>query len=119
RHAAIRIALKALTGKARESREAQRTEDAVGVHVVDAGLDVPGTATHMFVAERFHSVLFLRPADHGIEAHVAGGFFFEFPNIAATALHDFRLAALIFGGHVACEGVRRLDRVIVYADENE
>jgi hypothetical protein len=59
RETAGRHDLEALAGKAREGREAQRAEHAVGVHVVHAGLDVPGATAHLLVAQRLHAVLLL------------------------------------------------------------
>ena len=113
------VGLEALAGKAGEGREAQRAEHAIGVHVVHAGLDVEGAAAHLLVAERLHAVFIFRPADHRVQAHVAGGALFEDPDVAAILLHDLGLAALELGRHVAREGIRRLDRVVVDADKDQ
>ncbi|MNF85122.1 hypothetical protein D3C84_675080 [compost metagenome] len=111
--------LETLASKAGESRKAQRTEHAIGVHVIDTVADVPGATAHLVVAQRLHAVLLLGPADHRIEAHVAGSLLLENPYITLSALDDMRLASLEAGRHVASKGIWRLDCVIIDADENQ
>ncbi len=119
RHAAVGVALEALPGETRERREAQGAQHAVGIHVIHARLDIPGAAAHVLVAERLHAVFLFRAAYDRIQAHVAGGLFLEHPHVAPAAFDNLGFPALVLGRHVAGEGVRRLDRVVVYADENE
>src|SRR5690606_8931933 len=87
----VRVVLEVLAGKAGEGGEADRAEDTVGAHVVDACLDVPGATAHVLVAQRLHAVLLLGPAHHRVEAHVAGGLAFEYPDVATAVLLDARL----------------------------
>ena len=46
-----------LPAQPRERREAQRREHTVGVHVVDARVDVPAARTHLLVRGRIDAVL--------------------------------------------------------------
>ncbi|MNR10053.1 hypothetical protein D3C85_1262830 [compost metagenome] len=115
-HGSVRVILEALAGEAGKGREAQRAEDAVGAHVVDPRLDVPGAAAHLLVTQRLHAVFLFRPADHGIEAHIAGGLLLEYPDVAPSMLFDMWLTALEALRHVPVEGSGRFDSVVVDAD---
>ena len=115
----VRHDLETLAGKTGKRRKAQRTEHAIGVHVFDARLDIPGSAAHLLVRERLHAVLFLRPADHGVQAHVTGRALFENPDVAAIDVFHLRLAALVLGRHVAIERTARFNHMIVDTDENQ
>src|SRR5690606_3982701 len=115
-YGAVRVVLEPLAGEARKGRKADRAEDAVSAHVIDPGLDVPGATAHVLVAQWFHAVLLFGPAHHRIEAHVAGGLAFEYPDVAAAVLLNSRLAALEALRHVAVESPGRFDGVVVHAD---
>src|SRR5690606_18426863 len=118
-HCAIRMILETLTGKTRERREAQGTEHAVSVHVVNTIRHAPGAAAHLVIAQRLHAVLFFWSANYRVQAHVAGGLLFENPHIAFAALDDMGLAPFEALRHVASKGVWWLDGMVINADENE
>ncbi|MNQ06009.1 hypothetical protein D3C85_187520 [compost metagenome] len=118
-HGAVWVVLEALAGEAGEGRETQRTENAVGVHVVDTVHDAPGTTAHLVVAQRLHAVFLFRATDHGIEAHVTGGLLLEHPDVAFVTLDHMRLASFEARRHMAGKGIWRLNRVIIDADENQ
>jgi hypothetical protein len=119
RDTAVFVALKPLSRKTREGREADRTQNAIGIHVIDTGLDVPGAAAHLFVAQRLHAVFLFGAADHRVQAHVTRGFFLEHPDVATFVVLDAGLAPLVLRGHMAGECIGWLDGVIVNADEDE
>ena len=111
--------LVALAGEAGERRrEVERRVDAVEVHVVDAGVDVPRAPAHLVEARRLEAQLVAWTADDRVQAHLVVA-----PVVVQPVLHAV-VVDLHPGGAIgepardaALEQVRRLDEVVVDRDE--
>ena len=97
-------------------REAERPEDPVRVHVVDAGIDVPGALTKLLVAGGLHAVLVLGATHHGVQRQVRDRNVAPLPHVGAILLDDFRSLVFVRSGQVLVEERRRLHDVVVHAD---
>jgi hypothetical protein len=98
----------------RERGEAHGGEDAVGVHVPDALVDVVAAGAELVEGGGLHAVLLRRPAHDGVEADVGNGSALEDPDVAAVLLpHDARRTVLVARGDVVLEHRRGLDDVVV------
>ena len=99
-----------LTAELRERREAQRRQDAAGVHVVDAGVDVEAAVTDLAEAGRLDAVLLLGATRHGVEAEVRDLGALEEPHLVAGVVLDHpRRAVGVLRRQAALEHVGRLD----------
>ena len=109
-----------LPAELREGREAQRAEDAVGVHVVDPLVDVPATGPDLVERGGLHAVLFLRPTGHGVERDVAElGPLVEPRARPVGPGHELRCQVDVLRREPALEHVGRLDQVVVHADQDQ
>ena len=108
---------------AREPRhrgEAQRTEEATGVHVLDALVDIPTAFAHLVEAGRLDAVLLPRPACDGVQPDVGDLVLVVVPGQRAVLpLLELRGELLVLGGQVPLEHVRGLDDVVVDAHQDQ
>jgi hypothetical protein len=106
-------------GEAGEGGEVHLGEDAAGVHVGDAFVDVVAAGPDLVQALRLHAVLLLGPSGDRVERDVADGVVPELPYVAAVlAVDQARRVLLVAGRQVVREQVWRLDDVVVDADED-
>ena len=106
-------------GKPGERREVERAEDAVGVHVEDALLDVEASFADLVEAGRVDSVLLGRTARDRVEPDVRHLELQELPDVRAVVLvDDLGREVPVLGGKVALEQVGRLDDVVVDTDDD-
>ncbi len=107
-------------GELREGREADRAEHAVGVHVLDARLDVPGALADMAVGRRLDAVFVRWPADDRVQAEIRDDAAFVDPGIVAV-LHRVHPGGhvLVLGRQMLGEEVGRLDDMVIDAHENQ
>src|SRR5271154_6970417 len=75
-----------LTGKAQEAREIERHQRAVGIHVVDAGVDVPSALADIAVASRLVAELFALTSGDRRRPDSAPGFAFDDPALIAIGI---------------------------------
>ena len=111
--------LQALAREAgQERREVERRVHAVDVHVGDARRDVPCTPTHLVEASRVEAVLAHGAADHRVEPDVGEHLPVVDPHLApVVGLDDAGRAFGKLGRDTTLERVRRLDDVVVAADD--
>jgi hypothetical protein len=109
-----------LAAELRVRREVHRGEDAVGVHVPDALVDVEAARAHLAEAGGLDAVLVRRATGDGVEADVGRLLALEHPGVGAVVLGD-DLGGLVLpaGGDVAVEHVRRLDDVVVHRHQDQ
>ena len=116
--AAVRV--KSCPQNCGKRREAHRTQQAVGVHVLDAIVDVVATGPHVVERLRIHRVLLGRTARDRIQPDVRQLLVLERPHIDATLLADeLRRARRVLVGESTLEEVGRLHHMVIDADENE
>ena len=113
------LAAEELADEARHRGEAERAEHAVGVHVVDARVDVVAAGPQLRERGRLHAVLLGRAARHGVQPHVGDLLALEHPEVGAVLLRDEpRRAILPLRGEVALPHVGRLADVVVDAHQD-
>jgi hypothetical protein len=101
-----------------EGPEAQRRQNAVHVHVVDAGVDIVGGLAQVVEARRLHAPLVLGASNDGIEADVDRDEIVPYPDLVARrVLGDAWL--LHTPREVLLEHVRRLDDVVIDAGDDD
>jgi hypothetical protein len=101
------------------SSEADRREDAAGVHVLDPLVDVVTTRPDLVEPCRLDAVLLLGPPGHRVERDVGDYGVAELPHVRAVGVvHQPRRVVLILLRQMVLEHVRRLDGVVVDADQN-
>ena len=105
--------------KAREGREADRGQNAAGVHVLDPLVDVVATRPDLVEPRRLDAVLLLGPAGDRVERHVRDDRVAELPHVRAVGVvHQPRRVVHVLLRQVVLEHVRRLDGVVVDADQD-
>ncbi len=98
-----------------EGREAQRTQHAVGIHVLHPLVDVVAAGTQLLERGRLEAVLLGRPAGHRVEGHVGQDVPFVEPGVGAVLVGDELGGQVhVLGREMALEEVRRLDHVVVH-----
>ena len=119
-HVLVLGAAEELAAELRERREAHRAEDAVGVHVGDAGLDVVATVPHLGEGGRVDAVLVGRPAGDGVQPDVGQLLALVEPDVVARRVLDgLGRQVLVPLGQVLVEHARWLDHVVVHADQDQ
>src|SRR5581483_1604797 len=109
-----------LAAELRERREAQRPEHAVGVHVLDPLVDVVAAGPDLGEGRRLEAVLLLGTPGDGVQGHVADRLAVVQPGVGAVVAGDeLRGHVGVLGGEAPLEHVRRLDRVVVHAHEDQ
>ena len=94
-------------------------EDAAGVHVLDALIDLPAAGPDLIEALGLQAVLLLRAARHRVERNVRDHHVAELPGVRPVGVvHQSRRLVQILLGQMVAEHVRRLDDVIVDADQD-
>ncbi len=79
-----------------DAGKVQPCQHAVGVHVLDAGMDVPSTLAHLLERHRLAAIFLAHPADHRIQADIAHTPAFEQPEfLAVLVAPDFRRERLL------------------------
>jgi hypothetical protein len=112
--------LEHLTAEARERREAHRPEHAVGVHVVDARVDVETARSHLVEAGRVDAVLLGRCAGDGVQAERDDALAGEVPCFRTIVLGDHpRRQVLELGRHSPFEDVPGLHHMVVHTHQDE
>ena len=107
-----------VAGKGREGWEADRGENAIGVHVTNTFVDRVDSLAHVFIAQWLHAVLFLGPAYHRVESHIAYLLALVEPKILAIFFHQAgRDGVQFFLGHVLVEHFRGFNNVVIYTDQ--
>ena len=99
-------------------REAHRAEHAVGVHVLDALVDVVATGPHLVERRRLDAVLLGRAAGDRVEPDVRAAPGPRRPRrrCRRRVCDDLRRQVLVLRRQAAVEHVGRLDHVVVDAD---
>ena len=112
--------LEARARKTGKRAEADGSQHAVGVHILDARVGIEAAFAHLLERNRLETVLFLGPAGHGVEAESGRPLALDLPVMGAVgaALHG-RRTILEARRDVLDEHVRGLDEVIIDADENQ
>ena len=102
-------------------REAHRTEDAVGVHVLDAEVDVVAALADLVEGGRLHAVLLGWATRDRVEADVRDLDALVDPDVGAVVLvdHAGHFVAVLRGHVDVVPHVGRLHNVVVDADEDE
>ena len=109
-----------LAAELHEAREAHRPEHAVAVHVVDALVDVPAALADLVERGGLDAVLLGGLAGDGVQPDVRDLGILVDPYVGAVvAVHELRRELLPLLGQVCVEQRRRLDHVVVDADEDE
>ncbi len=106
-------------GEAGERREADRRQDAAGVHVLDPLVDVVTTRADLVEALRLEPVLLFRATGDRVERDVGDDGVAELPGVRAVlVVHQARGVVDVLLRQVVLEHVGRLDGVVVDADQN-
>ena len=106
-------------GERRERREAHAREHAARAHVLHPLVHVVATGAHLVEGGRVDAVLLLRPAGDRVEPDVGDRLAVEHPHVVAgVGVLDAGRAVGELRRHPALEQVRRLDEVVVDADED-
>ena len=107
------------TGERRERREAHAREHTARAHVLHALVDVVTAGPHLLERRGVDAVLLRRAPGDGVEPDVRDRGAVEHPHVvAAVGVHDLRRLVGVLRGHPPVEHVRRLDHVVVDADED-
>jgi hypothetical protein len=107
-------------GEPGERREAHRAEDAVDVHVADAGIDLVAAVAHLPERHGVHAVLLGRSAGDRVQPEVRAALVAPYPHVGPVRCADHTGPAVAPPlGKVALEDVGRLDDVVVDADEDQ
>ena len=105
--------------EAGERREADRAEDAAGVHVLDPLVDLVATGPDLVEALRLEAVLLLRPPGHRVERDIGDHHIAELPGVAAVrVVHQPRRIVDVLLLQVVLEHVRRFDDVVIDTDQD-
>ena len=113
------LAAEELADETRHRGEAERSQHAVDVHVVDARVDVVAAGPQLRERGRLHAVLLGGAARHGVQPHVGDLLALEHPDVGAVLLRDEpRRAILPLRGEMALPHVRRLTDVVVDAHQD-
>ncbi len=103
----------------RKAGEAHGGKNAVAVHVSYPFVDEVGSGPHFGERARIESPLLFRPRHGGIEAEDAEHLALEFPMLLAVGFaHQARGAVAILRRKVVREQIRRLNRVVVDAQND-
>jgi hypothetical protein len=101
------------------SIEAHRPEDAAGVHVLDALVDVPAPGAHLVERRRVDAVLLLGAPGDGVEADVGDDGAVEGPDVVTRlGLDDLRGLIGELRRQPTLEQTGRLDEVVVDAHQD-
>ena len=106
-------------GEAGERREVHGGQHAAGTHVLDAFGGVVAALADLVETLRLESVLLLGPAGDRVERDVGNDGVAELPGIRAVGIvHEPRRLVLVLLREVVLEHVRRLDDVVIDADQD-
>ncbi len=106
-------------GETGERRKTHRAQDAAGVHVLDPLIDLVAARPDLIQTLGLQAVLLLGPAGHRIQGHVGDHDVAELPGITAVrVVHQPRCLIQVLLLQMILEHVRRLDDVIINADQD-
>ncbi len=111
--------LERATAEAGHAGETHGRQHSVPVHVTYPLVDVVGAGTHLGMSGRVESPLLLRPGHHRVEPDHRHLLVLVDPLVLALfVVHDVRGLVHVAGRQVSLEHVRRLNDVIVDADQD-
>src|SRR3984893_9818445 len=88
-----------LAGKTRQSREIERHQRAVGIHIIDTAIDVPSALADIAIAGRLVAELLALSSGARGRPDTAPGLAFDDPTLIAIGiLCDARRLVLVLGG---------------------
>src|SRR5690554_2864872 len=94
--------------------EVQRCEQAVGIHVFDPGIDIPGASAHLVERNGFAAVFFTNPTDDRVEPDVARTATLKEPVVRAVFIFaDLGGNGLLCCGQVLVEHRRGFNDMVV------
>ncbi len=103
----------------RERRETHRAQNAPGVHVLDPFVDLVTTRPDLVQTLRLQPVLLLGPARDRVQRNIGDHDVAELPGIRTIGVvHQPRRLIQIFLLQMIPEHIRRLDDVIINADQD-
>src|ERR1700758_427449 len=112
--------LKSRARKTRKRAEAQGAQDTVRIHILDPGIDIVATRSHLIEAHGLEAVFLLRSARYGIEPQTRRLLALDLPVMGTSGpVLYHRSAVLEPRRDVLREHIRRLDQMIVHADQNQ